>query len=280
MSERPFTVLEQLDQLEDVFLDGSGIPFTGARLVNKQEAEDALDAIREALPPQIAQADALLREKEQQLELARQQASQIIQQANQQREQLLAASSIRQDAERQAAEIREKSRQQQEQATQDLQIRLNQLDQQFAARRQQLEQEAQEMKRQLAEKHERTRQQNLADLEAIRAEGQRLQQVSQKEAERIQAEALQFKQQTQLQCDGLINRSRQEAATVQEGANHYAEQVLSELETRLQQLSQVVLAGRRELGRLQPVPQAETDAGERREGPSRGRRLGRIRPVA
>jgi hypothetical protein len=38
---------------------------------------------------------------------------------------------------------------------------------------------------------------------------------------------------------------------VQEGANHYAEQVLGELEGRLKELSQVVLGGRRELGRLQ-----------------------------
>ena len=97
MSERPFTVLEQLDQLEDIFLDGSGVPFTGSRLVNKQDAEEALDALREALPPQISQADALLREKDQLLEQSRQQANQILQQANQQREQLLAASSIRQE---------------------------------------------------------------------------------------------------------------------------------------------------------------------------------------
>ena len=38
---------------------------------------------------------------------------------------------------------------------------------------------------------------------------------------------------------------------MQEGANRYAEQVLSELETRLGELNKVVHAGRRELGRLQ-----------------------------
>ena len=38
---------------------------------------------------------------------------------------------------------------------------------------------------------------------------------------------------------------------MQEGANHYAEQVLGELEGRLKELSQVVLGGRRELVRLQ-----------------------------
>ncbi|MEB3244009.1 MAG: hypothetical protein VKO44_10280, partial [Cyanobacteriota bacterium] len=39
--------------------------------------------------------------------------------------------------------------------------------------------------------------------------------------------------------------------SIQDGANRYAEQVLGELETRLKDLSQIVLGGRRELMRLQ-----------------------------
>ena len=81
----------------------------------------------------------------------------------------------------------------------------------------------------------------------------RLQQSSQAEAERVQNDALQFRQQTQQQCEALISRSRQEAATIQEGANRYAEQVLTELEGRLKDMGQVVVAGRRELVRLQAV---------------------------
>jgi len=69
----------------------------------------------------------------------------------------------------------------------------------------------------------------------------------------VHADALQFRQQTQQQCEALISRSRQESATIQEGANRYAEQVLGELEGRLQEMGQVVVAGRRELVRLQAV---------------------------
>ena len=79
----------------------------------------------------------------------------------------------------------------------------------------------------------------------------RLQQSSQAEAERIHADALQFRQQTQQQCEALISRSRQEASAIQEGANRYAEQVLGELEGRLQDRGKVVMAGRRELVKLQ-----------------------------
>jgi hypothetical protein len=67
----------------------------------------------------------------------------------------------------------------------------------------------------------------------------------------LQNDALQFRQQTQQQCDALLARSRQEAGAIEEGANRYAEQVLGELEGRLKELSQVVLGGRRELVRLQ-----------------------------
>jgi hypothetical protein len=148
------------------------------------------------------------------------------------------------------------------QTEQEHQARMAQFEQQFAGRRQQLEQEAQqrrqqleqeaaERNRQLLEQHERGRAQALQDLEGIRQEGLRVQRESQAEAERLHADALQFRQQTQQQCDALIARSRQESGTIQEGANRYAEQVLGELEVRLKELSQVVLGGRRELVRLQ-----------------------------
>ena len=101
------------------------------------------------------------------------------------------------------------------------------------------------------EQHERARQQALQELEAIRQEGVRVQRDSQSEAERLHQEALQFRQQTQQQCDALVSRTRQEAGTIQDGANRYAEQVLGELESRLKDLSQIVLGGRRELNRLQ-----------------------------
>jgi F0F1-type ATP synthase membrane subunit b/b' len=273
MAEVRITVLDQLDQLEDIVLDGSRIPFSGGRLVNEQDAIEMMDALREALPSQISQAEDLLRQRESFVEKARLQAEEIVSQARREREQLINTAAIRQEAERQVAEQREQTRQQCEQMVlqarqqvaqteQEHQARMAQFEQQFAARRQQLEQEAQsrrqhleqeaaERNRQLLEQHERSRAQALQELEGIRQEGLRIQRDSQAEAERLHADALQFRQQTQQQCDALISRSRQESASVQEGANRYAEQVLGELEVRLKELSQVVLGGRRELVRMQ-----------------------------
>jgi len=131
--------------------------------------------------------------------------------------------------------------------------RRQQLEQEAQARRQQLEQEGAERGRQLLEQHERARQQALQELEMIRQEGLRIQRDSQAEAERLHNDALQFSKQTQQQCEAMMARTRQESATIQEGANRYAEQVLGELEGRLQEMGQVVVAGRRELVRLQTV---------------------------
>ena len=102
MSEAPITVLDQLDQLEDIVLEGSRIPFSGGRLVNEQDAIETMDALRAALPTQIAQAEDLLRQREGFIEKARQQAEDILSQARREREGLIASASVRQEAERQA----------------------------------------------------------------------------------------------------------------------------------------------------------------------------------
>ena len=55
----------------------------------------------------------------------------------------------------------------------------------------------------------------------------------------------------------MIQRSRQEASQVQDGANRYAEQTLGELEVRLKEMAQVVMAGRQELVKIQTIRPAE-----------------------
>jgi cell division septum initiation protein DivIVA len=286
MADPQITVLDQLDQLEEVVLDGSRIPFSGGRLVNETDAMEVIDGLREAIPPQLALARDLLSQKDDFIGKARQKADEILQTAQREREQLINSAGIRQEAERQVHEMREQARQQCDQvllqarsqaaqAEQEQQMRLAQLEQQFAARRQQLEQEAAERQRLLIEQHDRNRQQAMAELEQIRQEGLRVQQASQAEAERLQNDALQFRQQTQQQCDALVARSRQEASGVIDGANRYAEQVLGELETRLRDLSQVVLGGRRELVRLQN-PEASAGAGSAGQSDQGGSRRARV----
>ena len=85
-----------------------------------------------------------------------------------------------------------------------------------------------------------------------------------------------WQQQTQQQCEALISRTRQEAANVQDGANRYAEQTLGELEVRLKEMGQVVMAGRQELVKIQSIRSespVSSESGDQKTVPiSRARR--------
>ncbi|HJO78709.1 MAG TPA: hypothetical protein QF784_05270, partial [Prochlorococcaceae cyanobacterium Fu_MAG_134] len=122
-------------------------------------------------------------------------------------------------------------------------------------------------------------------LDQIRDESVRLQKEAQNEAERLHNDALQYRQQTQQQCESLILRSRNEAAGVQDGANRYAEQTLGELEHRLKEIGQVIIAGRQELVKIQTISSYEdaraSDKSKDKAVPiSRARRAAsRLRPM-
>ena len=273
MSDVRLVVLDQLDQLEEVFLEGTRIPFSGGRLVNEHDAVELLDAIRDALPQEIEIAVELVKKRDEFINTAKKQAAEILEQANRQHDHLVSTATVRQDAERQVHDLREQTRQQCESLLQssrqkcavleqELQNKLTQQEQQFVMRRQQLEQDTNQRKQQLehellefqqkqAEQHKINQRNALQELETVRAEGQRLLKDSQAKAEKLQTEAATTKLQTQQQCESLIQRSRQEAFEVQDGANRYAEQTLSELESRLKEMAKVVIAGRQELLKLQ-----------------------------
>ena len=50
MDEIKLLILDQLERLEEIILDGARIPFSGSRLVNEHEAIEILDTIRGSLP--------------------------------------------------------------------------------------------------------------------------------------------------------------------------------------------------------------------------------------
>ena len=91
MTENRISVLEQLDQLEEIVLDGTRIPFSGGRLVNEQDAIEVMEAVREGLPPELEQAQELLAQRDTFIAKARQQAEEIMVQARREREQLINA---------------------------------------------------------------------------------------------------------------------------------------------------------------------------------------------
>lgn len=57
MTESRPTLFDLLDQLEEIVLDGTRVPFSGSRLVNEQDAIEAMDALREALPLELSRME-------------------------------------------------------------------------------------------------------------------------------------------------------------------------------------------------------------------------------
>ena len=86
MDQARLEVLDQLDQLEEIVLEGTRVPFSGGRLVNEADAIEILDAVRQTLPGEVERAVELLRQKEAFLIQARQQAEEIVGQARRERE--------------------------------------------------------------------------------------------------------------------------------------------------------------------------------------------------
>lgn len=283
-----FSILEQLDQLEEIVLEGTRLPFSGGRLINEQDAVEVLDAMREVLPSQVKHADQLLQQCDELIRASRSQAENIVSQAQQQHKQLVSTTSVRQEAERQVAELREQTRQQckqllqstrqqSAQMEQEMQSRLTLMEQQFAARQQQLEQEgikrcqqldakAVEHQQQLVKQYEHNRLLAMQELEQVRQEGIRLQREARLEADRLHQDALQFHQQTQQQCEVLIQRSRKEAILVQDSAKRCAEQVFGELEQRLKEISQTIMVGRHELFKIRAL-QEDSEVSSHRANP-------------
>ena len=83
MDQARLEVLDQLDQLEEVVLEGTRVPFSGGRLVNEADAIEILDAVRQTLPGEVERAVELLRQKEAFLIQSRQQVEEIVGQARQ-----------------------------------------------------------------------------------------------------------------------------------------------------------------------------------------------------
>ena len=71
MNDVRFTVLDQLDQLEEVVLEGSRLPFTGGRLVNETDAVELLDSVREGLPKELERAAKLIDRRDEFINTAR-----------------------------------------------------------------------------------------------------------------------------------------------------------------------------------------------------------------
>ena len=95
MDEIRLNTIENLDQLEEILLDGFRVPFSGSRLVNEQETIEILNELRSEIPSELTQASRLVQNQAEFIQSVKKQAEEIINKANCQREQLVSSFSIR-----------------------------------------------------------------------------------------------------------------------------------------------------------------------------------------
>ena len=246
--DRPLIeVLDLLEQLEELLVEGSRLPFSSVRMVNEDEAIELIDALRASLPAEFSRSDQLLHKADAIVNEARQQADALLEQARGERQQLLQSSSIRAEAERRAQELIDQARQQAERS-------LEQSRQAMATRENQAQQQLRELEQQSIARREQLEQAHRAQQQKLEQDLVQQRQQIQEDGERLWAELRQCRQQTKAHCEQLLCRSRDEATTLQQGADRYAERVLGELEQRMQEINQTVVAGRRELIRLRNQP--------------------------
>jgi len=287
MEEDRLSTLDLLDQLEEIFLDGNRIPFSGNRLVNEQDAIDHLDEIRESMPKSIVQATEIIKQGDYFINKSKARAEEIVKIAKAERNKLVDSAAVRKEAERQIAELQYYSKQKCESLLKESRqkgtlieneikqnisklektyiIKKQRLEDEYINRRKELELECLELNKDLKKRFDNNNQKAIEQLEQFHREGKQIKAESQKEAQKVHNEAINYRQNTQKQCEALILQSRNEAASLQEGANRYAEQTLKELENRLHDINQVVLAGRTELSKIQSINSIRHQKGNNNE---------------
>jgi len=250
-SKEPGITLDQLDQLEEIILQGLRLPLTGMLLVDEEETVEALSQVRESFPPSFQQAQTLIEQRQGYLKQARSHGESLIQEARERGEQLIQqsvhegerrAQQVMAEATAQRDMLLEKARQAVARQEQALQKNLAQAEQQFAARRSQLEQEYVTRKEQQNQHLEQQRLKALQELERLNQEKIKLKELAQREVEEVQQEMQALRQKTYAHCEEL----KRQAAAARQGADRYALQVLDDLNGKLRELQQVVGAQRQE----------------------------------
>ena len=94
-----------IDELENLLLDASHLPFTSKRLLEEDDVVKLLDELREKLPGELAEASRIVAEKQRILEQAQEEGQKIIDQAKAYANKLTDENVIAKQAQEQSSDI-------------------------------------------------------------------------------------------------------------------------------------------------------------------------------
>ena len=91
-----------IDRIAELVRDARSMPLSSSALVNRQELLDMIESLRGSLPTEITRARSILRDGQDVLERAGEEAQRVLERARQERERLLSKTEIVQAAAREA----------------------------------------------------------------------------------------------------------------------------------------------------------------------------------
>ena len=103
-------VLVLIDKLDDVIHNARTVPLTDSVMIAREEIYDLLDQMRSTIPEEIKQARWIVKERQEMLAEAKQEADRIIAEANEKGARLASQEEVVRLAEKQAKEIIEDAR--------------------------------------------------------------------------------------------------------------------------------------------------------------------------
>lgn len=106
--EEDLDIQVQLDRLEETILESPRIPLTRKTLIDEEQLLDLVDSIRMSLPDTLLKAEQIIRQRNEILSEAENEAEEMIRAASRRAAQMLNEMPIRQQAELEATQIRQK----------------------------------------------------------------------------------------------------------------------------------------------------------------------------
>ncbi len=263
------TIIDLLDELEDIVLEGSRVPFRSGKLINDQDVIQLIDLLRTKLPKEINQSHEIILRTRQFIEERKQIAQEIIKTAELQRNEMVSSIGIQQEANRQILKMKSDTKKmcdslidstQKESARIQANLAKERIDlkEKYLRLNKFLKTQATEKKRELDEEYLRNKEayinrnkaliyNGLKELESIKQESIRIKKEAEAESNRIKNETKKLMLITQQRCKSKYTNTEHQVASLQICMNDYADKSLSEIENNLKKLLNQVNASRQEI---------------------------------
>ena len=260
---------EQLDQLEELILDGTRIPFSGARIVDEQEALIVLEELSLSIPKEISLAQEIISNKEKYIVKAKEESRAIVREAKELRNRMLNKEEIKQEARRQITllqlntqekckEILNKAKNKADllekqsieaysdakQLTKQKYLRLNE---DYNKKIELLENSIEEKYKLETENFNRLKLNYEKELNSLKLAKVEMSKSLLQEEESSKQRAQEIIKKTQSYCLSLINEAKLEEQKISNEANKYVTRTIVELENTINNIYQQLSKGKNEL---------------------------------